>query len=162
MQIQNLIKTWLFSIFFSAAATTLAIVMLTDELMTYTKNKQLLNKQLIVSQKLQSLNGDYDALLKQISKNPNLLDRVTKTGSQNNDPNILYPDANDQQLLKTETLLQKLSQNTPETIPIWLQRCSNKKNRAILFVCGALLATIAFACFRKKSNIKNIMSRSPM
>jgi len=150
MQIQNLIKTWLFIIFFSAAAITLAIAMLTDELMTYAKNKQLLNKQLAVSQKLQSINNDYDALLKQISQNPNLLDRVTKTVPQNDDPNMLYPAATDQQLLKTETLLQKLNQKKPEAIPIWLQRCSNKKNRAILFVCGALLATIAFGCFRKK------------
>ncbi len=150
MQIQNLIKTWLFIIFFSAAAITLAIAMLTDELMTYTKNKQLLNKQLAVSQKLQSINDDYDALLKQISQNPNLLDRVTKTVPQNDDPNMLYPAATDQQLLKTEILLQKLNQKEPETIPIWLQRCSNKKNRAILFVCGALLAAIAFGCFRKK------------
>ena len=66
MQRQNILRTLLFAVFFSIGTAALAGSILRDDLLRYYRNKQLLRSAEETLNKLESLNADYDALLKQL------------------------------------------------------------------------------------------------
>jgi hypothetical protein len=158
MQKQSVIQTILFVLFFSSGAVSLGGSLLCDDLAKYYQNKQLLKTAQQYLDQLQSLNTDYDVLLGQLEKDPNLIKRIVPAtlGIEPEDANTIYPKPAGEQLAAARKALEEESsqyQNEP-VVPGWLTRCSEPRRRITLFFAGAGLILISFACFTPTRKIK--------
>ena len=151
MQSQDIIRVFLFAVFFSIGAAALSCSVLCDDLLRYYRNRELLESEKNLSNQLESLNADYDALLEQLRKDPNLIRRIAPAtlGMEPNDANTIYPRATAGQLAAARKALAESSNrnSTEPKVPVWLTRCSEPYRRIILFFAGAALILIAFICF---------------
>jgi hypothetical protein len=151
MQMQNILRTFLFVVFFGIGTAALAGSILCDDLFRYYRNKQLLRSKEEALSRLESLNADYDALLKQLEENPGLLERIAPAtlGTEPNEPNTVYPKVTAEQLDAARKVLAKGSKQQPAEVevPEWIIRCSKPSRRIILFSAGAFLILISFICF---------------
>ena len=153
MQGRKVIQAVLFFLFFSIGAASLSSSVLCEDLMRYYQYKQRLREEQTSLGRLESLNADYDALLKRLEEDPNLVvDRLGPAtfGTQSNDPNTVYPRATSQQLAAARKALMEESNRKPVEVamPQWLSRCSEPRNRTLLFISGVVLILISFVCFR--------------
>ena len=141
----------MFVIFFSIGAGSLGISILCDDLVQYYHNRQLLKVTQQSLDRLESLNADYDALLEQLEKDPNLIKRLAPAalGTEPEDANAVYPRATPEQLAAARKALTQdpNDQSTVPTLPEWLTRCSEPRRRITLFVAGSVLILISFTCF---------------
>lgn len=151
MQGRNVIRTILFVIFFSIGAASLSISILCDDLVQYYRNRQLLRVTQLSVDRLKSLNTDYDILLEQLEKDPNLVKRLAPAtlGTKPEDANAVYPRATPEQLVAARKALMEdqKDQSDAAMLPEWLTRCSEPRRRMILFVAGSVLVLISFSCF---------------
>ena len=151
MQRQNILRTLLFVVFFSIGIAALAGAILCDDLLRYYRDKQLLRSAEESLNKLESLNADYDALLKQLEENPSLLERIAPAtlGTEPADANTVYPKVTAEQLDATRKVLAEdlEQQSSVIEIPGWVVRCNEPSRRITLFLAGALLILISFMCF---------------
>ena len=143
----------MFFLFFSIGAASLSSSILCDDLIQYYQNKQLLRTTQESLDRLESLNTDYDVLLERLNEDPNLVvDRLAPAtfGTQSEDPNTVYPRATSRQLAAARKALMEESNREPAevTMPQWLSRCSEPRNRMLLFISGVVLVLISFVCFR--------------
>ncbi len=76
MQSRNIIRTFLFVIFFCIGAAAVGGSIICDDLLEYYQNKVSLKKEKALLRRLDSLNTDYDILLKQIDSDPNVIKRL--------------------------------------------------------------------------------------
>ena len=76
MLVQNTIRAILFVIMFSIGAAALGGAILLDDLVRYYQNQHFLKESRKFTQKLKSLNEDYDALLKLVQEDPNSIKRI--------------------------------------------------------------------------------------
>ena len=151
MQRRNFIRLILFVVFFSIGAASLGISILCDDLVQYYRNR----RQLTVTQqslnRLESLNDDYDALLDQLEKDPNLVKRLAPAtlGTEPEDANAVYPRATPEQLAaaRKALALDPNDQSEGPMLPNWLTRCSEPRRRTTLFIAGSFLILISFTCF---------------
>ena len=157
---QNIIRVFLFVVFFSIGAAALSGSILFADLLRYYNNRELLKAEKELSNRLKSLNADYDALLQQLRDDPNLVKRIALVtlGKEATDANTIYPKATAEQLaaarkaLTEETSPASASGGTngnltETTLPEWLTRCRNRRRRTMLFFAGAGLILISFICF---------------
>jgi hypothetical protein len=147
---QNILRTFLFVVFFGIGTAALAVSVLYNDLLGYYRNKQLLRSAQESVNKLESLNADYDALLKQLEENPGQLKRIAPAtlGTEANEPNTVYPKVTTEQLDAARRILAEDSRRQAEAeIPQWIIRCSEPSKRIILFSAGAFLILISFICF---------------
>ena len=143
----------LFVLFFSIGAASLSSSILCDDLIKYYQNKQLLREDQESLDRLKSLNADYDVLLERLEEDPNLvIERLAPAtlGTKTEDANMVYPRARSRQLAAARKALMEESngQSTEVAMPQWLKRCSESRNRILLFVSGVVLVLISFVCFR--------------
>ena len=154
MQGRNVIRMILFVIFFSIGAGSLGISILCDDLVQYYRNRQLLKVTQQSLNRLESLNADYDALLEQLEKDPNLVKRLAPAtlGTEPEDANAVYPRATPEQLTAAREALAKNQndQSAGPMLPEWLTRCSEPRRRITLFIAGSVLILISFTCFTPK------------
>jgi len=151
MQGQNVIRTFLFVVFFGVAAASLAVSALCNDLVRYYQNKHLLREAHEFLEQLKTLNADYDALLQQLEKDPNLIKRIAPAtlGTEPADANAIYPRVKAEQLAAARKALADPNQHeTGPAIPDWLTRCSEPRRRAALFIVSAALILVSFICFR--------------
>jgi len=148
MRRQNILRVLLFIIFFSIGGTALSSSILCDDLVQYYHKRQLLRAKEELSNRLKLLNTDYDVLLQNLGKDPNLLERIAPLilGMERNDANTIYPKATEELLEAVQKVLEEDSsqQPTEPVIPAWLIRCSEPFRRVILFLAGAFLVLISF------------------
>ena len=147
---QNILRTFLFVVFFGIGTAALTAATLYDDLLRYYRNKQLLMSSEEALNKLKSLNADYDALLKQLEENPGLVKRIAPAalGIEPNDANTIYPKVTAEQLDAARKVLAEDSKQQGEAeIPNWIIRCSEPSRRITLFSAGAVLILISFICF---------------
>jgi len=148
MRRQNILRTLLFIIFFSIGATALFGSIICGEVLQYYHDRQRLKAKEELSNRLKSLNTDYDALLQNLEKDPNLLERIAPLvlGMERNDANTIYPKATEELLEAVKKALEEDSgqQPTEPVIPAWLVRCSEPTRRVVLFLAGAFLVLISF------------------
>jgi len=162
MQGRNVIRMILFVIFFSIGAGSLGISILCDDLVQYYRNRQLLKVTQQSLHRLESLNTDYDALLEQLEKDPNLVKRLAPAtlGTEPEDANAVYPRAAREQLTAAHEALTKKQndQSAGPMLPEWLTRCSEPRRRITLFIAGSFLILISFTCFTpiRKSPTKEV------
>ena len=151
LRTQNFIRAFLFVVFFSIGATALAGSILFADLLRYYNNRELRETKKDLSSQLKSLNTDYDALLKQLQNDPNLLKRIADVtlGKEDNDANTIYPKATAKQLeAAKKALTGQADDDAPDsTLPKWLTRCKEPRRRTMLFFAGAGLILISFICF---------------
>jgi len=152
LQKQNVIRTILFIIFFSIGAISLGASILSDDLVRYYRNRQLLKAAQESLYRLRSLNVDYDVLLEQLEKDPNLYKRIAAAtlGAEPEDAGAIYPRATPEQLAVARRVLTKEPSHQPAepVMPGWLTRCSEPLRRMMLFFSGGALILISFICFR--------------
>jgi cell division protein FtsB len=147
---QNILRMVLSIFFFSIGTAVLAGSVLYDDLLEYYQNKQLLKSAEETLKKLEALNADYDALLKQLEENPDLLERIASAtlGIEPNDANTIHPKVTAEQLDAARRILAGDSEQLVKAeIPEWLIRCREPSKRIILFSAGAFLILISFICF---------------
>jgi hypothetical protein len=148
---QNTLRMFIFIVFFSIGAAAMSISILCDELLRYYHNKQALNSAQESTEKLKSLNADYDVLLEQLKNDPNFIDRALPVtlGIEANEPNTIHPKATVEQLSAAkEALTADVNDKTTALlVPDWLNRCSEPRRRMVLFVTGAVLILISFMYF---------------
>ncbi len=151
MQRQNILQTLLFVVFFGIGTAALAVSILYDDLLEYYRNKQLLKSEEETLNKLESLNADYDALLRQLEENPGIVERIAPAtlGTEPNDANTVYPEVSAEQLDAARKVLAEDSkrQQPGAGLPRWIIRCSEPSRRIILFSAGSFLILISFICF---------------
>ena len=151
MQSQDIIRVFLFVVFFSIGAAALGCSVLCDDLLRYYRNRELLESEKNLSNKLESLNADYDELLEGLRKNPNRIKQIAPAtlGMEPNDANTVYPKATAEQLAAARKALAEISNrnSTEPKVPAWLTRCSEPYRRIMLFFASAALILIAFTCF---------------
>ena len=90
---QEYVRTFLFIVFFTIGATALVLSVLSEELVTHFKNRHTLKQARKYLEKLESLNTDYEILLKKLNDDPNIVERIAPAtlGVAPNDPNTVYP-----------------------------------------------------------------------
>ena len=151
MRRQDVIRTFLFVVFFSIAAASLSVSILCDELLRYYTSRQLLRAAEDALGRLESLNTDYDLLLQQLEEDPNLVRHIAPAalGAQPADGNAVYPRASAEQLAAARKALTEGSnqQSGEPVVPRWIVRCNRPTHRVILFLAGAFLVLISFIWF---------------
>jgi hypothetical protein len=142
----------LFVVFFSIGAISLGASILSDDFVRYYRNRQLVKSAQESLGRLKSLNVDYDVLLEQLEKDPNLFKRIASAtlGTEPEDANAIHPRATAEQLAVARRVLAEDPNQEPAepVMPQWLTRCSQPNQRIMLFVSGGALILISFICFR--------------
>jgi len=151
MQRQGVFHLLFFVVFFSIGAVALGGAVLCDDFIQYCRNQSLLQERQASLKRLESLNAEYDALLQELEKDPDLLQRIVPVtmGTEPNDPNTVYPKARAGELAIARKALVAEAGREPAApaIPTWLQRCSDPPKRIALFIAGASLVLISLVCF---------------
>jgi hypothetical protein len=151
MRKQNILRTFLFIVFFSIGASALSVSILCDDLVRYYRNNQLLKAAEESLRRLEVLNADYGALLEQLQKEPNAVERIAPAtlGTELEVEGTIYPKATAEQLASAKKALsEEASRKVAEpAMPDWLVRCSKPPQRVILFLAGAFLILISFIWF---------------
>ncbi|MCK4753221.1 MAG: hypothetical protein KAS75_07225 [Planctomycetes bacterium] len=148
---QNILRLFLFILFFSIGAAAFSAAILCGDLYRYYHSKQLLEASRRSLDKLESLNADYDALLNQLRKDPNFIERIAAAtlGTEPKGTDTVYPKTTAEQLAAArKALTENSKQETIKSmIPKWVERCNKPYRRAILFLAGACLILISFMWF---------------
>jgi hypothetical protein len=154
-----------FILFFSVGAAVLSATVLCDDAVEYFHNKAILKQADTNLKKLQSLDSDYDTVLKQVEGDPCQIARLAPAtlGIEPNEPNTVYPRATADKLAAAKrALIEKPDEQTRnESIPPWLDSCCRWPRRNILFFAGAALVLISFIFFgptRKQSRSMTLTS----
>jgi len=151
MQRKNILRTLLFIVFFSIGATAMYLSIICDELLQSYDLKQQLKAEKELRNRLESLTVDYDAVLENLQKDPNLLQRIAPAtlGTEREDEQTIYPKVTPEQLNAARKALSKEpDQQFPEpAVPDWITRCSRPPRRIVLFLAGASLILISFVFF---------------
>jgi hypothetical protein len=159
MQGRRVIRAILFVLFFSIGAASLSSSILCDDLVQYYSNRQLAKAAQESLERLKSLNTDYDILLDQLEKDPNLVKRIARAtlGIGPEDPNTVYPRATAEQLAAarramTEDPNEKVAHGEPPPLPEWLSRCREPRRKIMLFLSGVALILTSFICFTPRNS----------
>ena len=159
MRKQNILRTVFFIVFFSIGASALSVSILCDDLVRYYRNNQLLKAAEESLRRLEVLNADYGALLEQLEKEPNAVERIAPAtlGTEPGAEDTVYPKATAEQLAAVREALREEAGNGigGPAMPDWLVRCSKPPRRVILFFAGAFLILISFICFGSVSRKAN-------
>ena len=147
------LRVLLFIIFSCLGIAAISLSMLTQEWIDlYTINSKL-RKVEQINRKIEVLNQDHQTLMDEIHNDPNMLKRLDTIvlGAEPADSNFPVPDITEQQLQKVKAVLAETDlQEEPDIAPPrWLQRCGKSRSRLILFIAGAGLILVSFACFGK-------------
>ncbi len=157
MLVQNAIRAILFFIMFSIGASALGGAILLDDLVRHYQTKHLLSETRRFSDKLRSLNEDYDAILRMIEEDPNSLKRIAPAavGADRMDPNAVYPKATAEALAAAKKSLAEQVKAEPNEPPMpeWIKRVRVGNRRKILFASGAILVLISLTCFSPRRPI---------
>ncbi len=151
MRRQDIIRALLFVVFFSIGAAALGGSILCNDLLRYYQSRQLLKAAEVSLSRLESLNADYDALLQQLERDPNLVKRLAPAtlGTEPDGKDTVYPKVTPEQLSAARKALSKEAARQPAepVMPDWIIRCSEPRRRIILFLAGAFLILISFIWF---------------
>ena len=151
MRRQKVIRALLFAFFFGIGLATVAVTLLSGQLFQHYQNIHLKAKSEDLTTRLKSLNADYGALLEQLEKDPNLIERIAPAtlGTEPTGANTVYPRAKAKRLIASGRAIaeEKPSDSVSPETPKWLIRCNEPSKRTVLFLAGAVLILISFICF---------------
>lgn len=151
MRGQNILRTFLFVLFFFIGASAVSLSILSDELLQYYAGIEADKTSRELTERLESLNTDYEVLLEQLEKDPDLIKRVAAAtlGTRSEETNTVYPKVAPEQLdAARKALTEALDEQSAEPVtPRWLVRCSEPRRRSVLFLAGGFLILISFIWF---------------
>jgi hypothetical protein len=149
--LRAVLQVLFFAVFFSVGAAALGGAVLCSDLIQYCRNKYLIAEAEASTERLESLNAEYDALLEQLEKDPDVLKRIAPVtlGTEPNDPDTVRPRARVTELATARKALIQQSEKdiAGPAIPTWLGRISDPPKRITLFIAGASLVLISLVCF---------------
>ena len=146
------IRFLLFCLFFLVGASAIVLSILAHpELENYYHNRAMLDELRQQNQTITQLTTGYDARIKLIETEPNILARFS-TAAFGQEPEALdtvFPKAANESLRsETERILKTETQPAPiDPIPTPLARVIESKNRTALFLAGTALVLITFIFF---------------
>ena len=153
MRQDSFMRALFFIIFSCIGIMAVSLSMLSPEWLDLYMIKSKLYQVEQTNLKIEALNRDHQELIDKIHSNPDILKRIDKVvfGIDPNDSNnVAVPTITSQQLQKVKAVLAETAPQKHEIIPPrWLQRCGNDRERLILFIAGAGLIIVSFACFGK-------------
>jgi hypothetical protein len=150
-------RTVLFCLFVGAGFVALTVSILADELLDLHLYRLEIQKAEELNQRLQKLNTQYEAVIKQIEDDPNILARLAgvSLGIEPNSADTAFPRVPEYERLVAEKILLEQLQTGADrpSPPAWLLRINQPWARAIMFICSAGLIIVSFVCFgtRKQS-----------
>jgi len=151
MRTQVLIRALLFAVFFAVGAAVFSISVLSNDLLGYCRNKQLLGIAEESTEQLKALDGDYSALLERLQAEPDIIRHIAPAtlGAAPADANAVYPTASAQQLADLRKALEDRESGgaVRPQLPSWLVWCSSRTGRLILFLFGGFLIVVSFVWF---------------
>jgi hypothetical protein len=145
-------RIFLFMVFFSVGAAAVSLAILCDDLNEYYRNRQILKSQQKSLVKMEQLDKDYDAVLRHLDEDPNLVRRLgpATLGIEPNDANTIYPDVSPEQLDAARQVASADDRHEQEpNLPHRLTRISDPRRRTVLFLSGAFLILISFIWFSR-------------
>lgn len=144
-------------ILFSFGAAGLGLAVLADEFITTYHSRASLEQSEQSLAELERLIEDYEALTERMAEDPNLMRRVAAAtlGSDPNDPNTAYPRARAQELEAARQAVEDIEQQQENSLPHWLERISEPRRRAALFLSGTFLILLSFMLFARKARSDN-------
>lgn len=154
MRGQNILQGLLFAVFFAIGVAALSGSILSDELIRYYEKKHLIRKAEQSTERLRSLNSDYQALIDHLNKDPNVIKNIapaTLGTDPNPDPNTVYPKAKGQDPSFIRKIIKKPGKKKEIIVPAWLQRCSKPAGRIALAAAGVGLILISLVFFGPKT-----------
>ena len=148
---QNALRATLFVLFFTVGAAAMGVAVLCDELARYDRNQDLLARADDALDEIKALDADYDALLRELNQDPNLIKRLAPAtlGTEPPDTNAIYPRARAAELAAARKSLTEKEESEPPgaALPRLLERIGEPKRRKALFVAGAGLVLLTLVCF---------------
>ena len=151
----TIVRVFFFVIFFSVGAAAMSGSILCGDLLRYYHNRQMLKAAEVTLSRLESLNADYDVLLRQLQSDPNFVRRIAPAtlGTKPADANTIYPRATAEQLAAAREALMEDGGCEPvePRMVRWLIRCSRPPQRVALFLAGGFLILISFVCFAPRT-----------
>ncbi len=147
----------IFMILFSFGAAGLGLAVLADEFITTYHSRASLEQSEQSLAELERLIEDYEALTERMAEDPNLMRRVAAAtlGGDPNDPNTAYPRARAQELEAARQAVEDIEQQQENSLPHWLERISEPRRRAALFLSGTFLILLSFMLFARKARSDN-------
>jgi hypothetical protein len=159
MHREGVFHAFVFVVFFGMGAVALGGSVLCEDLIRYCRDRVQVSESQRSIDRLISLNKEYDTLLDQLDKDPQLIRRIeTPTlGKEPNEPDTAYPKARAEELrVARQALLDQVAQDQPAPdVPDWLVRCAEPRRRIALFVAGASLIIISMVCFTPEPKLAN-------
>lgn len=150
---QALSNTFVFMAFFAVGTAAFILAILAGELHSYYAGRSNLQKAYHRIDQLEQLNSDYDAAIKYLATDPNVIARLAgpTLGREPNETDTAYPKASLQFLaIAKQAVAEKTETKTQDGVPRWLKRCNQPKLRWLLFTSGICLILTSFVCFRMK------------
>jgi len=146
------IRFLLFCLFFLAGASAVVLAILAKpELQNYYRNRDMLGQLHQQNEKIRDLTDQYDARVKLIEAEPEILHRFSTTtfGQKPQAPDTIFPEVTNEKLRsETEKILRTELEPKPiDPIPVWLRRVSESQTRTALFLSGTALILVTFIFF---------------
>ena len=156
----TIVRVFLFVVFFSIGAAAMSGSILCSDLLRYYHNRQALKAAGLTLARLESLNADYDVLLRQLRDDPNFFERIAPAtlGVKPADANAIYPRATAEQLAAARKALMEGASGEPvepRVVVRWLIRCNRPPQRIAFFLSGGFLILISFAFFGPRTQCYN-------
>lgn len=147
-------RTVLFCLFVGAGLAALTVSILANELLELYRYKVELQKNEELNRRFQKLSAEYEAIIKQIEDDPNILARLAGVGlgAEPDSIDTAYPRVPEHTRLTAEKILleQRQAGSEEPSPPPWLLRCNEPLARTIMFLCSAGLIIVSFICFGTK------------
>ena len=151
------IRLFLFALFSGIGIGALGLSILVEDLLLYFYSKDHIHQireDLVV---FHTLNEDYDDVIARLGNDPNSRRRVAllMTGQRVEHADTVYPCAHREILNMARLVLRSPYQHYWEDqgLPHWLDRCRTRRNRVLLFLCGAGLVMVSIVSFGKNPAI---------
>jgi len=147
----SFVKTIAFIATFTIGSGAIGLCALCNDLVLFHYNLRGLALLEQESDSLRSINQAYGALLQRIDNDPNMIRRIAPAvlGLEPEDANAYYPAAGRHELAAAERTLARhdRSKRSIPTLPTWLERVREPRRRTAIFLAGAVLVLVSFACF---------------
>jgi hypothetical protein len=138
-----------FCLFFAIGFAAMTLGILAGEINDYYRSKDLLAVTQQQIESIKTLTAQYDAQLRQIEKDPNILSRLRLItfGEKPHAEDTVFPKASELDAAAAALFEDQQNREQPPAVPQWTERISHTKTRKALFLAGAVLVLLAFVFF---------------
>ncbi len=138
-----------FCLFFAIGSGAMTLAILAGEINDYYRSKDRLTITQQQIENIKTLTSEYDARLRHIEKDPNILSRLRQVtfGEKPHAEDTVFPRASELDAAGAALLEDRQTPQLSPAVPRWPERISHTKTRKALFLAGAVLVLLAFVFF---------------